>query len=81
MVLEEKTPNLLALLTAHAGGSTPTVSMVPRLPTPTPTCAPFGDAVEKKRKRGKGSEGTKEGEITLLAQQPPAKEPRVTRAQ
>lgn len=55
--------------------------MVPRLPTPAPTRAPSDDASEKKRKRGKGSGGTEEGEITCPVQQPPAKESRVTRAQ
>ena len=33
MVLEEKTPDLLALLTAHAGGNAPAVPVVPRPPT------------------------------------------------
>lgn len=64
MVLEEKTPDLLALLTTHAGGNTPTVPMVPRPPAPAPTRAPSSDAIEKKRKRGKGSKGAEEGEIT-----------------
>ena len=68
MVQEEKTLDLLALLTAHAGGNTPTVLVVPQPLTPAPTRVPFDDATEKKRKRGKGSEGTEEGEITLLAQ-------------
>lgn len=81
MVLEEKTLDLLALFTAHAGHNTPTVPVVPRPPTPAPTRAPSGDASEKKRKRGKGSGGTEEGEITCPVQQPPAKESRVTRAQ
>lgn len=55
MVLEVKTPDLLALLTAHVGGNAPTVLVVPRPPTPAPTRAPSGDATKKKRKRGKGS--------------------------
>lgn len=80
-VLEEKTLDLLALLTTHMGAA---ILVVPRLPTPAPTHASFGDAANKKRKgsqRGKGSEGAEEGEITCPSQQPPTKEPRATRAQ
>lgn len=43
MVLEEKTPDLLALLTTHVGGASPTVPMVPRPPTPASTSASSGD--------------------------------------
>lgn len=81
MVLEEKTPDLLALLTAHVGDNTPTVPVVPYLPTPALTRTPFDDVTEKKRKRGKGLEGTEEGEIIHPAQQPLAKGSKVTRAQ
>jgi len=36
MVLDEKTPDLLALLTAHAGGNSLMVPVVPQPPTLTP---------------------------------------------
>jgi len=52
MALKEKTPDLLALLTAHAGGASQAVPVVPRPPTSTPTVASSGDAVDKKRKKG-----------------------------
>ena len=68
MVLEEKTPNLLALLTTHAGGNALTIPIVPQPPTPTPIHATSDDALEKKRKRGKASESAEEGEITLPTQ-------------
>ena len=58
MVLEEKTLDLLALLTTHVGGNSPVVPIIPRPPTPAPA-----QAVKKKRKRGKATEGSKEGEI------------------
>ena len=53
MVLEEKTLDLLALLTAHAGGDTLMVPIVPRPPTPAPPHTPTTNAHEKKRKGGK----------------------------
>lgn len=81
MVLEEKTLDLLALLTAHVGGDTLMVPIVPRPPTPAPLHTPAIDAPEKKRKRGKWSEGFEEGEIPKSTQQPSTKELRVTRAQ
>ena len=84
MVFEERTPDLLALLTAHARGASLPISVVPRPLTPTLTRASFSDAAKKKRKKGqggKGLEGTEEGEITHSSQQPPAKEARTTRAQ
>ena len=59
----------------------PVVPIVPQPPTPTPTHTSTADAPEKKRKRGKPTEGSKEGEIPQPTQQPPAKEPIVTRAQ
>ena len=74
MGFEEKTPDLLALLTAHAGGSSPVVAMTPRPPTPV-TMRTLADVVNKKRKRakgGKGSKNTEEGEII----KPPAKKVR-----
>ena len=55
MVLEEKTPDLLALLTAHAGGNSPVVPVVPQPPTPAPGHAATTKATEKKRKMGKAS--------------------------
>ena len=84
MVLKEKIPYLLALFTAHARGASQAVPMVPRPPTPAPTHASFGDTADKKRKivqGGKGSEDTKEGEVTRSSQQPSNKEARTTRAQ
>ena len=36
MMLEERTPSLLTLLSAHAEGDAPVVPIVLRLPTPTP---------------------------------------------
>lgn len=79
--LEEKTSDLLALLTAHVGANAPIVPVVPQPPTLAPMCAPSCDAPQKKRKRGKGSEAPEEGKIIRSTQQPPAKESRVTRAQ
>lgn len=52
--MEEKTPDLLALLAAHVGGNAPTVPLVVR-PLVTPS---------KGRERGgKGLEGADKGEI------------------
>lgn len=84
MVLKEKTPNLLVLLTAHAGGTSPAIPVVPRPPTPAPIRASSGDAADKKRKRvqgGKGSEDFEEGKVTRSSQPSPAKEARITKAQ
>ena len=64
MGFEEKTPDFLALLTAHAGGSSPAVVVVPQPPTPAATQTSLADAGDKKRKRAQGSkepEGTEEG--------------------
>ena len=80
-MLEKKTPDLLALLTAHARAASPTIPVVPRPPTPTPTHVSFSDVANKKRKRGKGSKGAEEGEIIHLMQQPPTKEPQTIRVQ
>jgi len=80
---EKKTPDLLALLTAHAGGSSPAV-VVTRPPTPAAKHTSPADAGDKKRKRaqgGKGTEGTDEGEISHSSHQPPAKESRMGKGQ
>ena len=55
MVLEEKTPGLLALLIAHVRGASPAIPMVARPPTLAPMVASFGDNTNKKRKRAKGA--------------------------
>ena len=71
MVFEEKTPDLLVLLTTHTGGASPAIPMVPQPPTPTPMRISSNDATEKKRKRGQGDkspEGTEEGEIIHSSQ-------------
>lgn len=79
MVFEEKTLDLMALLKALAGDSSPAIPVmlvVPRPLTPFPGCTSAGDAVKKKRKRGQGGkslDGTEEGEITCSSQQPPPK--------
>lgn len=52
MGFEEKTPDLLALLTAHVGGSSPTVTMPPRPATSVVTRIPPAEIVNKKRKCG-----------------------------
>ena len=65
MVIQNSTPNLLALLKSHVGEDLPAVLIDPRPPTPLPTrTSPF-KPVEKKRKRDKraGKESSKEGEI------------------
>jgi len=54
MVLEEKTPNLLALLTTRARGASPAVPVVLQPPALAPIYASFGDATDKKRKRVQG---------------------------
>ena len=64
MRFKEKTLDLLTLLTAYAGGSSPAMLVVTLPPTPTPTCIFSVDAAEKKRKLaqgGKGFDGAKEG--------------------
>ena len=70
MMLKEKTLDLLALLTAHAGGASPVVPVVPQPPTPAPTRAASGDAMDKKKKIvqwGKGLEDVEEGEVTRFS--------------
>ena len=87
MGFEEKTPNLMALLEPHARNASPTVPVVlvlPRPRTPAPGHTSFGDAVDKKRKRGQGGKGpedAEEGEVTHSSQQPSNKEARTTKAQ
>lgn len=84
MVLEEKTPDLLALLTAHARGTSFEVLVVARPPTLASTRASSGDVTDKKQKRdqkGKGFKRAEEGEISHSSQQPPTKEPQTIRAQ
>lgn len=63
MVLKEKMPDLLALLTTHAGGNAPMVSIVPRPPTPVLSHTFVVAAFEKKRKRGKQIKSSEEVEI------------------
>ena len=80
MGFEEKTPDLLALLTAHAEGSSPAVAMTPHPPTLVAMHASHADATNKKRKWGqgsKGSEDTEEGEVS----KPPTKEARAGKRQ
>ena len=62
MGFEEKTPDLLAQLTAHAGGSSPAVAMTPHPPTPVAIHASHVDAANKKRKWGQGSKGSEDAE-------------------
>ena len=76
MGFEEKTPDLLALIMAHVGGSSLAVA-VTWPPTLAATHTSPADAEDKKRKRaqgGKGAEGIEEGEILHSSHQLPAKE-------
>ena len=77
----KKMPNLLALFTAYAGGNASTVPIVPRPFTPAPPYSFSADAAKKKRKRGKSTkkESFEKGEIPQSTQQPPFKEPIITR--
>ena len=59
MGFEEKTPNLLAFLIAHAKGSSPTVAMVTWPPTPVTTNMSPTDAEDKIRKRAQGGKSAK----------------------
>ena len=54
MVLKEKTPNLLALLTAHVRGASQEILVVPRPPTTAHAIASSSDTADKKRKKGQG---------------------------
>ena len=65
MGFEEKTPDLLALLMAHVGGSSLAMAIAPQPPTPATTHTSPVDAEDKKRKRaqgGKSIDGIEEGE-------------------
>ena len=55
MVLEEKTPGLLALLIAHVRGASPAIPVVARPPILAPVVASSGDATDKKGKRAMGA--------------------------
>lgn len=61
MIIEEKTPDLLALLTAHDGGNAPTVPVVPQPPTPASKCAPFGVPLRRKERGGRDPRVLKRG--------------------
>lgn len=67
MVIQNKTPNLLALLESHARDATPKVSIDLRPSTPIPTQSSPIEPSEKKRKKEKRpSKGvSKEGEIQI----------------
>ena len=63
MGFEEKTLDFLTLLIAYAVGSSPTIVVVTRPPTPTATHTSTADAGDKNRKKaqwGKGAKGTQE---------------------
>lgn len=60
MVLEEKTLDLLALLTTHNRGNALVVLIVRRPPTPAPSHTSTADAFEKKRRRGKQTKSSEE---------------------
>ena len=81
MVLEEKTPDLLALLTTHTKGNASMVPIIPRPPTLAPSHTSTVDVLKKKRKRRKQTGSFEEVEIPQPTQQPPTKEPRITRVQ
>ena len=80
MVLEEKTLDLLALLTAHVRGDSPVVLIVPRPPTLAIAHAAIANVIKKKRKKGKTTEGSEEGDIPHLTQQLPTKDASNTKA-
>jgi len=65
VVLQRKTPNLLALLESHVEGTTPEVAVNPYPPTPLPSWVSPAEPLEKKRKRDKkaGNETFGEGEV------------------
>ena len=62
MSFEKKTPDLLALLTAHAGGSSLAVAVTPCPLTPAATSTSSAAAVNKKGKWGQGSKGSEDAE-------------------
>ena len=51
MGFKEKTLDLLTLLTAYAGGSSPAMLVVTQPTTPTPTRTSFVNAAKKKQKK------------------------------
>ena len=75
MVLQRRTPNLLALLESHVGSATPEVSVDPRPPTPLPSRTSPIELVEKKRKRDKksGKGMSEEGKIQPSKDQEPSR--------
>ena len=80
MGFEEKTPDLLALLTAHAEGSSPAVAMTPHPPTLVAMHASHAGATNKKRKWGQGSKGSEDAEEGEVSK-PPTKEARAGKGQ
>ena len=52
MDFEEKTSDLLALLTAHVRGFSPVIAVMPRPPTPATARTSLAEATNKKRKHG-----------------------------
>ena len=73
MSFEEKTPDLLTLLTAYAGGTSLAVAVTPCPLTPTATSTSSTDAANKKGKWGQGSKGSEDAEDEE-ASEPIAKE-------
>ena len=83
VVLQRKTPNLLALLESHVEGTTPEVAVNPCPPTPLPPWVSPAEPLEKKRKRDKkaGNETSKEGEVQPSKDQEPPKGSKVAKGQ
>ena len=75
MSFEEKTPDLLTLLTAYAGGTSLAVAVTPCPLTPTATSTSSTDAANKKGKWGQGSKGSEDAKDEE-ASEPIAKEAR-----
>ena len=77
MVLNKRTPNLLALLESHAW------AFNPHPPTPAQSRASPTEPLEKKRKRDKkaGKETFEEGEVQPSKDQEPPKEVKVAKGQ
>ena len=70
MVLEEKMPKLLTLLTTHTGGNSLVVPVIPWPPTFVPPYPSSLKTAKKKRKKGKPSrkESSKEREVPPTTQ-------------
>ena len=70
MVLEEKMPKLLTLLTTHTGGNSLVVPVIPWPPTFVPPYPSSSKTAKKKRKKGKPSrkESSKKREIPPTTQ-------------